>query len=856
MSQQNGWHDTQTFPEPSFVLPLLLTPARSGIVVFSGGTAANSLVDVFDGVREASHSTLSYVIPVSDNGGSSSELIRVFGGPGIGDIRSRLVRLIPEDGEEATAVKHFFNYRLPKDYGPARSEWLDILESNHSLWTGISSPKKELVRSILNSINVEMLKRLRPTSRFDFSGASIGNLFLTGARLFTGSFEAAIYLLSSVCGVPSNVAVLPVINTNFAHHIAAGLVDGTVITGQNNISHPSAPTNAVPGEQPLSPGRRIWKEADENEDANGPGTLPSLRKPALAVSKDDEEDLPTRIERLWYINPYGQQITIPANPRVLHTLNHASCIIYSIGSLFTSIIPALVLRGVGEAVASPLIKSKILILNGTSDRETGPSSHPMTALDFVAAIANACCESRDLPRPSMDSYWQYVTHVVYLDTASSPQVDKDAFNAAGVETMRLYGRKDGRGKGGRYDAKALGQGLEVICGRKDLKGDKTRRNTLVGTQRARALFVQGQQLAMTSKPYNVAIVGYGMSAKVFHIPLVQALPSDFKLYGIVQRSPKADDDVRKDHPDVKHWHSVDAIYSDPDVDVVVLTTVPETHHEMCKAALEAGKHVVCEKPFVPTASEADDLLDIAKRSGKLLTVYQNRRWDSDYLTLRQVMAEGVLGEIVEFEVHYDRHRPDPPPATWKTVEAPGHGSIFDLGTHKIDQVYHTFGMPAKVTGFITTQRRNPPEDGAHDSHTLILQYPARNLMVTVKAAIVSPEAEQLHFWVRGTEGSFKKFGVDVQEDQLKARMKPGDDGFGIESESAFGTVTTMTDGKPVRKTYETVSPPPTYLEFYRLFAKALKGEGEVPVQPQDARDCLRIIEAAFLSSREGRTVDL
>jgi len=361
---------------------------------------------------------------------------------------------------------------------------------------------------------------------------------------------------------------------------------------------------------------------------------------------------------------------------------------------------------------------------------------------------------------------------------------------------------------------------------------------------------------MASKTHNVAIIGYGMSAKVFHIPLVQALPSDFKLYGIVQRTPKPEDDVRKDYPSIKHWHSIDEVYTDPDVDIIILTTVPDVHHAQVKASLEAGKHVVCEKPFVPTLAEADDLLAVAKKSGKLLTVYQNRRWDADYLTFRKVLSEGVLGELVECEIHYDRHRPDPPPATWKAVDAPGHGSIFDLGTHKIDQAFHTFGMPAKVTGFITTQRRSPPEGGAHDSFTLILQYPKRNLMVTVKAAIISPETEQLHYWVRGTEGSFKKFGVDVQEDQLKAGQRPGDEGFGVEGEGAYGSVTTIVDGKPERKVYETVSPPPTYLEFYRQFAKALKGEGEVPVQPQDARDCMRIIEAAFLSSKEGRTVEL
>lgn len=303
------------------------------------------------------------------------------------------------------------------------------------------------------------------------------------ARLFTGSFEAAIYLLSSICGVPSSVSVLPALSTNFACHIAVGLVDGTVITGQNNISHPSEPTHAVP-EPHTSPGsllRQETEEQDKVEDANLPGTLPTLRKPAIAFSKEDEEDLPSRIERLWYISPYGQEIPMPANPRVMDALNSSSCVIYSIGSLFTSIVPSLVIRGVGDAIASPLIKSKILILNGMNDRETGPAASPFTALDFVAAIAGACAESRGMVRPRPEEYWNYVTHVVYLEGPSSPKVDKETFSQIGIESLRMYGRKDDNGKGGsRYDARALTQALEAVIGRKDVRGEKTRRNTLVG----------------------------------------------------------------------------------------------------------------------------------------------------------------------------------------------------------------------------------------------------------------------------------------------------------------------------------------------------------------------------------------
>ncbi|KIW00060.1 uncharacterized protein PV09_08404 [Verruconis gallopava] len=479
------------------MLTLPIVPSWSktkGIVVFSGGSAANNLVDVFKHVSEDQKCPLSYVIPISDNGGSSSELIRVFGGPGIGDLRSRLVRLIPDNGDdpERIAIKALFNHRLPKDSMEARLEWLDIVEGTSDLWRSISSPKRELIRSFLNSANLEAVKRARPSSMFNFSSASIGNLFLTGARLFSGSLESAIYLFSSICRVPAEVSVLPAINTNFTHHISAGLADGTVITGQNNISHPSIPTALNAGEAASSTMGGTADEAEEHdhiEDANLPGSLPTLRKGYITFSKSGEEDLPARIERIWYINPYGQEMRFNANKQVIEALESARTIIYSIGSLYTSIIPNLILRGIGDAVASPQIKHKILILNSTIDRETGPSSDPYTALDFVAAIARACVYSRSRVPPSSDSsivvrpqeYKQYVTHVLHLHGPGTPQVDKEALKELGIETMRLYGRPVSvEGKDGgvlRYDEEALRQGLEATIGKRP-SGVMSRRNTL------------------------------------------------------------------------------------------------------------------------------------------------------------------------------------------------------------------------------------------------------------------------------------------------------------------------------------------------------------------------------------------
>ncbi|KAL6709111.1 hypothetical protein ACN47E_001927 [Coniothyrium glycines] len=451
-----------------------------GIVVFSGGSAANNLVDVFKTVRENKKCPLSYVIPISDNGGSSSELIRVFGGPGIGDVRSRLVRLIPDDPDndesEKAAIKAFFNHRLAKEPKKARNEWLEIVEAEHALWHNISTAKKELMRSFLNVVAYETVKRKRPSSSFDFSGASIGNLFLTGARLFTGSFESAIYLLSSICSVPSHTSVLPAINTNFTHHISVGLANGNLITGQNSISHPSITTALETGDAPSEVDET--EHHDRIEDANLPGSLPTLRKQYITFSKADEEELPARIERLWYINPYGQEIRIAANPMVLNALADAQAIIFSIGSLYTSIVPSLVLKGVGDAISNPNIRYKILILNSTIDRETGPSTNPYSALDFVASIAKACENSKGIFGPiDKGKYKSYVTHVIHLQGPGTPAVDKEELKSVGVEAIRVYGRKNQGEKFVRYDERGLIQALEVTMGKRDLRMP-SRRNTL------------------------------------------------------------------------------------------------------------------------------------------------------------------------------------------------------------------------------------------------------------------------------------------------------------------------------------------------------------------------------------------
>ncbi|EXJ55906.1 hypothetical protein A1O7_08837 [Cladophialophora yegresii CBS 114405] len=526
-----------------------MTTAK-GITVFSGGSAANALVEVFEAVRTTKSCPLNYIIPISDNGGSSSELIRVFGGPGIGDVRSRLVRLIPRSDPpsiEMSAISNLFNHRLSStSAADAAASWQAIVWGTSPLWRDIPSAKKELIRAFLNALNLEVVKRARPpSSTFDFTSASVGNLFLTGARLFSGSFESAIYLLSSICAIPDDeVRVIPSINSNFSHHIAAGLANGEVIVGQNNISHPEARTKLempavveVGGDPPsLSPSTggdeselRVLHHgsADDIEDAHIPGTLPTLRQRNIKFSKDHDEDLPARIERIWYINPYGQEMLPPANPRVLSAIKESQAIIYSIGSLYTSIVPSIVLKGVGDALRSTPARHKILILNGSLDRETGPSSNPFSAFDFVEAIARAGEHSSGRPwrpklhasrseetlrssapptpaatrhggflfpaaatngvashmpnhDPSRDAvYRKYVTHVIHLSGEGTPQVDRSHLASLGIDCLKLYGRKSSKGVM-LYDSQALIGAIEAILGK---KGDamtlaKSRRNTV------------------------------------------------------------------------------------------------------------------------------------------------------------------------------------------------------------------------------------------------------------------------------------------------------------------------------------------------------------------------------------------
>lgn len=262
-----------------------------------------------------------------------------------------------------------------------------------------------------------------------------------------------------------------------------------------------------------------------------------------------------------------------------------------------------------------------------------------------------------------------------------------------------------------------------------------------------------------------------------------------------------------------------------------------------------------EKPFTPTSAEAQQLVDLAKKQGVLLTVYQNRRFDSDFLTLRKYIENGSLGRVAEFETHFDRHRPDMPTATtWKVVPRPGVSVVYDLGSHLMDQIVCLYGLPEKITGFVGSQRDNNTS-GVADACTVLLQY-SNGMLATVKAGVVSPEQQQLRYWVRGVNGSFRKCHLDPQEDQLKQGLRPGDKNYGVEPSDRYAILNTIVDGRVNSEVVPTVEPA-TYTEFYRRFALALKGDAaQIPVDPAEAAAVIRLIELAHESSDKGRTLNV
>ncbi|KAJ0361131.1 hypothetical protein COL26b_013816 [Colletotrichum chrysophilum] len=372
-------------------------------------------------------------------------------------------------------------------------------------------------------------------------------------------------------------------------------------------------------------------------------------------------------------------------------------------------------------------------------------------------------------------------------------------------------------------------------------------------------------------PIKVGIVGCRYSAQVFHLPYILPNP-DFDIYAVLQRTPvpKAGEapppfgHCTIDFPRAKHHATANSFFADSNIDLVVVCT--RVHEDFVEASIKAGKHVVVEKPFVPTSAIADRLIQLATEKNKILTVFHNRRFDNDFLTLQHLINEGALGEVKEAELHFDVNA-----ASWvanwnRKKYTPGEGITFGLGTHTIDQALLLFGPPKSVTGFLRSNRGI--DSDIDDTFTIILQYGGerRDLLVTIKTGIITHMQDQLKYFVRGTKGTYLKFGTDPQESQAAAAPgKPARaDSFGVEPERLWGTLSTETEFDSKVQKYDNSSKMyigryPTirgrYRGYYEKVADAILGRsGGVYVKPETARDGLRIIELVCVFHTKGAAV--
>jgi scyllo-inositol 2-dehydrogenase (NADP+) len=357
--------------------------------------------------------------------------------------------------------------------------------------------------------------------------------------------------------------------------------------------------------------------------------------------------------------------------------------------------------------------------------------------------------------------------------------------------------------------------------------------------------------ASHSEFMRVALIGYGLAGAVFHAPLISSTPG-LKVAGIVTANEERRAMAHRDFPEVDIFSSAGEIWHDPSrFDLVVIATSNRSHVSLGLAAIQAGLPVVIDKPIAVTVEDARRLITTAQEHDVPLTVFQNRRWDGDFLTLRSIIDRNLLGPIVRYESRFERYRPTPKAGAWRESADPedGGGLLVDLGSHLIDGALVLFGWPVDVYAEVGAYR---PGASVDDDTFVALRFPNgvhAHLWMNTIIRTLGPR-----FHVSGLRGTYTKYGLDPQEPALKDGERPGDPGWGLEPPSSWGSLSTDLDSLHVDGPIETL--PGAYENFYAQLRDALRGEGELPVSPSESLATLQVIEAARESSREHRVVAL
>lgn len=341
---------------------------------------------------------------------------------------------------------------------------------------------------------------------------------------------------------------------------------------------------------------------------------------------------------------------------------------------------------------------------------------------------------------------------------------------------------------------------------------------------------------------RVGIIGFGLSGAVFHAPFVTTIEG-YELVKVVTSTNAVK--VQQKYPSVQVLSTTDELINDPDIDLVIIGSPNITHHTLTKQALQAGKHVVVEKPFVNYYSEAVDLIKTAEEGNRVLSVYQNRRWDGDFLTVKKVLESGLLGEVNTFESHFDRYRPDVT-ERWREQPLPGSGIWFDLGAHLIDQAVQLFGLPQTIFADAFPQRQNSK---TVDYFHAVLGYDKLRVILHSGTIMKKPGPR---YQIHGSKGSLIKHGLDPQEDTLKAGGLPGEPGWGKDAENLYAEIFLEINDLNVSGKIETL--PGCYENYYQGILKAITEGAPVPVTAQEAANIIKIIELGMISSQEQRVV--
>lgn len=344
--------------------------------------------------------------------------------------------------------------------------------------------------------------------------------------------------------------------------------------------------------------------------------------------------------------------------------------------------------------------------------------------------------------------------------------------------------------------------------------------------------------AQNKEALQVAILGYGFGGKTFHAPLIASVPG-MRLTHIVSSDPAK---VKKDWPEVTVVPQPDDVFSLADIDLVVIATPNQTHFDSARRALLAGKHVVVDKPFTTTEKEALELELLAKKIGKVISVYQNRRWDGDFLTVRNLIKNGTLGEIVQFESHFDRFRPELR-ISWKEQPRPGSGLWYDLAPHLVDQTLQLFGLPDAVYADFAHQRHGTKMD---DYFHALLRYGQMRVLLHASALIAG---NTLRFVLNGRNGSFIKHGLDTQEEALIRGERPKS-GTDWNRDPQSGTLT-LAQGANF-ETQTLPNEPGNYLRYYEAVRDAIQHGAPNPVPAEEALAVMRVLDLGLRSAQEHR----